>query len=90
MHLGNFASAYSLLIPVRPLHLPALQTLAEGVVSGRSCRALSRPLRVAPLFETLADLEAAGPIMRRLFGMAWYRNHVRGVHENHQEVRRER
>ncbi|GAB4814136.1 hypothetical protein N2152v2_001182 [Parachlorella kessleri] len=64
-----------------------LQTLAEGVVSGRSSlRSLSRPLRVAPLFETLADLEAAGPIMRRLLGMAWYRNHVRGVHENHQEV----
>jgi phosphoenolpyruvate carboxylase len=44
------------------------------------------PQRVVPLFETLADLQAAGGIMRRLFALPWYRKHIAKVHGNHQEV----
>ena len=43
---------------------------------------LPRPLRVVPLFETLADLERAGAIIGRLLEVPWYRNHIGG----HQEV----
>jgi phosphoenolpyruvate carboxylase len=43
---------------------------------------LARPLRVVPLFETLADLERAGAVIGRLLEIPWYRNHIAG----HQEV----
>ncbi len=43
-------------------------------------------LRVVPLFETLDDLDASGEVMARLFSNTWYRNHLRTVHSNHQEV----
>jgi len=43
---------------------------------------LPRPLRVVPLFETLADLERAGAVIGRLLEIPWYRNHIAG----HQEV----
>lgn len=33
--------------------------------------------RVAPLFETLTDLDNAGTVMRRLFSIPWYREHLR-------------
>ena len=33
--------------------------------------------RVAPLFETLADLDNAGKVMRRLFSVRWYREQLR-------------
>ena len=33
--------------------------------------------RVAPLFETLADLDNAGKVMRRLFNVPWYREQLR-------------
>jgi phosphoenolpyruvate carboxylase len=43
---------------------------------------LPNPLRVVPLFETLADLERAGDVMGRLLDVPWYRNQIAG----HQEV----
>eukprot|EP00882_Tetradesmus_deserticola_P002991 GHRQ01003176.1.p1 GENE.GHRQ01003176.1~~GHRQ01003176.1.p1 ORF type:complete len:1130 (+),score=552.97 GHRQ01003176.1:118-3507(+) len=43
-------------------------------------------LRVVPLFETLADLDASGDVMTRLFNNRWYRAHLRTVHDNHQEI----
>lgn len=43
-------------------------------------------LRVVPLFETLDDLDASGEVMARLFSNPWYRQHLRTVHANHQEV----
>lgn len=55
-------------------------------VAAEQKRPLTPPLRVVPLFETLADLEAAGPIMTTLFDMPWYRQHVAGVHGDHQEA----
>lgn len=42
--------------------------------------------RVAPLFETLADLDNAGKVMRRLLSVPWYREQLRTVYDNHQEV----
>lgn len=38
-------------------------------------------LRVAPLFETLDDLEYAETAMRQLFSNDWYRNHINGQQE---------
>ena len=42
---------------------------------------LTRPMRVVPLFETLADLDNAGPVMQRLLGMPGYRAGLRGPQE---------
>jgi phosphoenolpyruvate carboxylase len=44
-------------------------------------------LRVAPLFETLDDLDRAGKVMDRLLNVPIYRKHLELVHDNHQEVR---
>ena len=46
----------------------------------------ARLLRVAPLFERLADLEAAPAVLRRLFSIPWYREHLRTVRSDNQEV----
>ncbi|EKT4481078.1 phosphoenolpyruvate carboxylase [Pseudomonas putida] len=42
---------------------------------------LTRPIRVVPLFETLADLDNAGPVMQRLLGLPGYRAGLRGPQE---------
>ena len=42
---------------------------------------LQRPMRVAPLFETLADLERAGPAIDRLLGLPGYRARLHGPQE---------
>ena len=46
----------------------------------------SLPLRVVPLFETLADLDVGGAVMKRLLSLPWYRDHLDTVHDGHQEV----
>lgn len=38
-------------------------------------------MRVAPLFETLDDLENSTTTMRSLLGNDWYRNHINGIQE---------
>ncbi|KAG2442798.1 hypothetical protein HXX76_002877 [Chlamydomonas incerta] len=43
-------------------------------------------LRVVPLFETLEDLDAAEDVMTRLLTNPWYRQHLRTVHGDAQEV----
>jgi phosphoenolpyruvate carboxylase len=43
---------------------------------------LAQPLRVVPLFETLADLDNAGPVVGKLLDIPWYRAQSAG----HQEV----
>ena len=43
-------------------------------------------LRVAPLFETLRDLENASAVMQRLLDGAWYGQHVRAKHGATQEI----
>ncbi|SBS27795.1 Phosphoenolpyruvate carboxylase [Marinomonas spartinae] len=40
------------------------------------------PMRIVPLFETLADLDNAEPIIEQLFAIPWYRAYING----HQEV----
>jgi len=42
---------------------------------------LTRPMRVVPLFETLADLDNAGPVMQRLLALPGYRAGLRGPQE---------
>ena len=42
---------------------------------------LTRPMRVVPLFETLADLNNAGPTMERLLGLPGYRQRLHGPQE---------
>lgn len=44
------------------------------------------PLRVVPLFETLDDLDNGPAIMSTLLANPWYREHLRTVHGDHQEV----
>ncbi|VXC76132.1 phosphoenolpyruvate carboxylase [Pseudomonas sp. 8Z] len=42
---------------------------------------LRRPMRVVPLFETLADLDHAGPVMDRLLQLPGYRARLHGPQE---------
>ncbi|CAN7131005.1 unnamed protein product [Brassica rapa subsp. narinosa] len=46
----------------------------------RECH-VKRPLRVVPLFEKLADLEAAPAAVARLFSVDWYKNRINGKQE---------
>ncbi|KAL2328058.1 hypothetical protein Fmac_021485 [Flemingia macrophylla] len=46
----------------------------------RECH-VKNPLRVVPLFEKLADLEAAPAAVARLFSIDWYRNRINGKQE---------
>ncbi|CAL9055084.1 phosphoenolpyruvate carboxylase 2-like [Musa acuminata AAA Group] len=46
----------------------------------RECR-VKKPLRVVPLFEKLADLEAAPAALARLFSIDWYMNRISGKQE---------
>ncbi|WP_339079776.1 phosphoenolpyruvate carboxylase [Pseudomonas sp. TMP9] len=42
---------------------------------------LQRPIRVVPLFETLADLDNAGPVISRLLALRGYRARLQGPQE---------
>ncbi|WP_426149982.1 phosphoenolpyruvate carboxylase [Pseudomonas sp. DC3000-4b1] len=42
---------------------------------------LLRPMRVVPLFETLADLDNAGPVIERLLSLPGYRSRLQGPQE---------
>jgi len=42
---------------------------------------LQRPMRVVPLFETLADLDNAGPVIETLLGLPGYRARLHGPQE---------
>ncbi|WQG58688.1 phosphoenolpyruvate carboxylase [Pseudomonas sp. RTB3] len=42
---------------------------------------LQRPMRVAPLFETLADLDNAGPAIQHLLSLPGYRSRLHGPQE---------
>lgn len=69
------------------LAVELLQKDARLTVSGD----LGRPcpggtLRVVPLFETVNDLREAGPAIRKLLSIDWYRDHIIKNHNGHQEV----
>ena len=42
---------------------------------------IKQPLRVVPLFETLADLDACGGTMDTLFSIEWYKDDIQGDQE---------
>ncbi|UTW00563.1 phosphoenolpyruvate carboxylase [Marinomonas rhizomae] len=39
------------------------------------------PMRIVPLFETLADLDNAEPIIEQLFSIPWYKSYINGRQE---------
>lgn len=42
---------------------------------------VSFPMRIVPLFETLADLDNAEPIIEQLFSLPWYKAYINGRQE---------
>jgi phosphoenolpyruvate carboxylase len=64
----------------------SMSTCASDVLSvvllQRECGGTeSRLLRVVPLFERLADLEDAPRVLRQLFSVPWYLEHIKGNQE---------
>ncbi|XWS10089.1 hypothetical protein CRYUN_Cryun39dG0045700 [Craigia yunnanensis] len=69
----NFG-AYIISMATAPSDVLAVELLQ------RECH-VKQPLRVVPLFEKLADLEAAPAALARLFSIDWYRNRINGKQE---------
>ncbi|CAA6665618.1 unnamed protein product [Spirodela intermedia] len=69
----NFG-AYIISMATAPSDVLAVELLQ------RECR-VKKPLRVVPLFEKLADLEAAPAAVARLFSIDWYKNRIDGKQE---------
>ncbi|XP_031106765.1 phosphoenolpyruvate carboxylase, housekeeping isozyme-like [Ipomoea triloba] len=69
----NFG-AYIISMATAPSDVLAVELLQ------RECH-VKNPLRVVPLFEKLADLEAAPAAVARLFSVDWYRNRINGKQE---------
>ncbi|KAH7533191.1 hypothetical protein FEM48_Zijuj04G0104000 [Ziziphus jujuba var. spinosa] len=69
----NFG-AYIISMATAPSDVLAVELLQ------RECR-VKEPLRVVPLFEKLADLEAAPAAVARLFSIDWYKNRINGKQE---------
>ncbi|MBA0573985.1 hypothetical protein Golob_001228, partial [Gossypium lobatum] len=69
----NFG-AYIISMATAPSDVLAVELLQ------RECH-VKQPLRVVPLFEKLADLEAAPAALARLFSVDWYRNRINGKQE---------
>ncbi|KAI3932374.1 hypothetical protein MKW92_010309 [Papaver armeniacum] len=72
--LSDSFGAYIISIATSPSDVLAVELLQ------RECY-VKNPLRVVPLFEKLADLEAAPAAMARLFSVEWYRNRIDGKQE---------
>ncbi|RWW43371.1 hypothetical protein BHE74_00050987 [Ensete ventricosum] len=69
----NFG-AYIISMATTPSDVLAVELLQ------RECH-VKKPLRVVPLFEKLADLDAAPAAVARLFSVEWYRNRIDGKQE---------
>ncbi|KAG2642717.1 hypothetical protein PVAP13_2KG207600 [Panicum virgatum] len=69
----NFG-AYIISMATAPSDVLAVELLQ------RECH-VKTPLRVVPLFEKLADLEAAPAALARLFSIDWYRQRINGKQE---------
>ncbi|XP_047950340.1 phosphoenolpyruvate carboxylase 2-like [Salvia hispanica] len=69
----NFG-AYIISMATSPSDVLAVELLQ------RECH-VKTPLRVVPLFEKLADLEAAPAAVARLFSIDWYRERINGKQE---------
>ncbi|MED6187240.1 Phosphoenolpyruvate carboxylase 1 [Stylosanthes scabra] len=65
-------------------YIISMATTASDVLAvellQRECH-VKQPLRVVPLFEKLADLEAAPAAVSCLFSIDWYRNRINGKQE---------
>ncbi|ONI12463.1 hypothetical protein PRUPE_4G166400 [Prunus persica] len=70
----NFG-AYIISMATAPSDVLAVELLQ------RECH-VKKPLRVVPLFEKLADLEAAPAALARLFSIDWYRDRINGKQES--------
>ena len=71
---SNNFGAYIISMATAPSDVLAVELLQ------RECH-VKQPLRVVPLFEKLADLEAAPAALARLFSIDWYRNRINGKQE---------
>ncbi|KAM7497992.1 hypothetical protein LguiA_022406 [Lonicera macranthoides] len=69
----NFG-AYIISMATAPSDVLAVELLQ------RECHVMN-PLRVVPLFEKLADLEAGPAAVARLFSIDWYKNRINGKQE---------
>ncbi|CAN1229532.1 Phosphoenolpyruvate carboxylase 2 [Linum perenne] len=69
----NFG-AYIISMATAPSDVLAVELLQ------RECH-VKQPLRVVPLFEKLADLEAAPAAVARLFSIDWYKDRINGKQE---------
>ncbi|KAK9951468.1 hypothetical protein M0R45_006909 [Rubus argutus] len=69
----NFG-AYIISMATAPSDVLAVELLQ------RECH-VKKPIRVVPLFEKLADLEAAPAAVARLFSIDWYKNRINGKQE---------
>ncbi|KAF9688031.1 hypothetical protein SADUNF_Sadunf02G0154700 [Salix dunnii] len=69
----NFG-AYIISMATSPSDVLAVELLQ------RECH-VQQPLRVVPLFEKLADLQAAPAAVARLFSINWYRDRIKGKQE---------
>ncbi len=66
--------AYVISMARQPSDVLAVELLQKAVGN-------QTPQRVAPLFETIDDLRRAGDVMRRLFRIPWYLQHIDGKQE---------
>ncbi|WOL02092.1 phosphoenolpyruvate carboxylase 2-like [Canna indica] len=66
--------AYIISLATTPSDVLAVELLQ------RECH-VKEPLRVVPLFEKLADLDAAPAAVARLFSIDWYMNRIKGKQE---------
>ncbi|KAF5731393.1 putative Phosphoenolpyruvate carboxylase [Tripterygium wilfordii] len=73
-HPADSFGAYIISMATAPSDVLAVELLQ------RECH-VKQPLRVVPLFEKLADLDAAPAAVARLFSIDWYRNRINGKQE---------
>ena len=78
--------AYVISMATNPSDVLAVQLLMREAARSADPPLEPAALRVVPLFETLADLDAAGDALRSLLSVPWYREHLRTCHGDHQEV----
>lgn len=73
-HGSEALSTYVISMAGKPSDVLAVQLLLKEA-------GISFPMPVAPLFETLSDLQNAPDCMRRLLSIDWYRGYINGKQE---------
>lgn len=73
-HGSEALSTYVISMAGQPSDVLAVQLLLKDA-------GISFPMRVAPLFETLADLTNAPECISKLLGIDWYRGYIQGKQE---------